>query len=803
MKQHMDVANDRFGRYAEWVVKWRWLLILTSVISVFAMSSGGRLLAFNNDYRVFFSPDNPQLIEYEQLQRTYTQIDNILFAVVPDDGDAFSTDALSALEELTNKTWQLPYTLRVDSPTNFQHTTSEDDDLWVRDLITDGASMSDSQRQIARDVAVAEPFLNGQLINDSTSIAGVNVTFQLPQKSLDEVPLLVEQARGLVQEIENKYKVKIHLAGMVMLSNSFFEAATLDMTTLVPAMYLIILFVALLLLRSFTATLGTLVVIMFSIMSGMGMAGYMGVQLTPPALAAMTIIMTLSVADSIHVLSTIIASMRTGMDKLAAIKNSIRINASPVILTSLTTAIGFLSMNFSESPPFHDLGNITAIGVIAAMLLSLTLLPAMMLVLPLRVKKAVTQSNNRMEQLGSWVIVKQKPILIISTLVSVFLLSFIPNNTLNDNFVDYFDESMAFRQASDIIDAEFTGVYQVQYSLDSGETNGVSKPEFLNKVSAFTDWLREQPEVRHVNTITDTFKRLNMNLHSDDKDFYRLPEDAESAAQYLLLYELSLPYGLDLNNQLNVSKSSTQVIVTVSNMSSGGLVDIAERGTEWLSVNAEIDAIGVGPAVMFSHISERNMQSMIGGTLLAVVIISVLIGFALRSVKLGIVSLIPNLLPAGLAFGLWGIFVGEVNLAVAMVTGMVLGIVVDDTIHFLSKYQRARTEKKLSPEAAILYAFSTVGTAIVVTSFVLVAGFSVLAQSSFGMNSNMAILTAIAIAIAMVADFLLLPVLLLKMEARTSTKNIENTLVTNSTISNEAQDDNKASDKTTSKFAAE
>ncbi|QUM85115.1 RND family transporter [Moritella sp. 28] len=770
MKQQKDVTNDKFSRYAEWVVKWRWLLIITSVLFVILLSSGARLLAFNNDYRVFFTSDNPQLIEYEKLQRTYTQIDNILFAVVPDDGDVFSTNALSALEELTAETWLLPYTLRVDSPTNFQHTSAENDDLWVRDLITESASMTDLQRNEARSIALAEPFLNGQLINSSASIAGVNVTFQLPQKSLDEIPLLVGKARKLVSKIEDKYKVKIHLAGMIMLSHSFFEAAMLDMKTLVPAMYLIILLVALLLLRSFTAILGTLVVIMFSIMSGMGMAGYMGVQLTPPALASMTIIMTLSVADSIHLLSTIIVSMRSGMDKLAAIKNSVRINASPVILTSVTTAIGFLSMNFSESPPFHDLGNITAIGVMAAMLLSLTLLPAMMLVLPLRVKQIKTKSSNRIEALGRWVIHKQKTILIVSTCVSVLLLSLIPKNTLNDNFVDYFDKSMAFRQASEIIDSEFTGVYQIQYSLDSGEVNGVSNPEFIQKVSDFTDWLRDQSEVRHVNTITDTFKRLNMNLHSDDKSYYRLPEDAESTAQYLLLYELSLPYGLDLNNQLNVSKSSTQVIVTVSNMPSGSLINLTERGTDWLKINANIDAIGVGPAVMFSHISERNIQSMIVGTLLAVVIISVLIGFALRSVKLGLVSLIPNLLPVGLAFGLWGLFIGEVNLAVAMVTGMVLGIVVDDTIHFLSKYQRARSEKGLSPEAAICYAFSTVGTAIVVTSFVLIAGFSVLAQSSFGMNSSMAILTAIAIAIAMIADFLLLPVLLLKIEAWSSNR---------------------------------
>lgn len=423
-------------------------------------------------------------------------------------------------------------------------------------------------------------------------------------------------------------------------------------------------------------------------------------------------------------------------------------------------------MNFSDAPPFHDLGNITAMGVVAAFLLSVTLLPALAAVLPIRAKNGNNRLGQQMDSLADFVIHRQKAVMVGSIVVSLAMLSLIPLNQVDDNFVKYFDESLRFRQDSDFIDKNLTGAYQVQYSLESDQNNGVSDPVFLEKVGAFTEWLRTQPEVRHVNTISDTFRRLNKNLHGDAPEEYRLPESQDLAAQYLLLYELSLPFGLDLNNQLNISKSSTQVIVTLEDMGSAKLVEVSERGSQWLRENTGLKAYGVGPGVMFAHISERNISSMLIGTLAAILVISLLIMVALRSLRLGAISLIPNLLPAGLAFGIWGVLVGEVNVAVSMVTGMTLGIVVDDTVHFLSKYLRARREEGLDAEAAVRYAFSSVGVAIIVTSVILVAGFSVLARSSFGMNSNMALLTAIAIGMALLADFLLLPTLLLRFDRR-------------------------------------
>ena len=458
--------------------------------------------------------------------------------------------------------------------------------------------------------------------------------------------------------------------------------------------------------------------------------------------------------------------MRRGLTKRQAIVESVRINAQPIFLTSLTTCIGFLSMNFSEVPPLNDLGNITTMGVAAAWLYSMLFLPAAVAVLPIRARGEMAVSSAWMDRMADFVIGSRKPLLWASAVLSVVVASFLPLNDLNDQFVDYFHESTTFHQDADYAMENLSGIYQIEFSLDSGEEGGISEPGYLRKIDEFATWYRGRPGVMHVATISDVMKRLNKNLHGDDPAAYGLPEERNLAAQYLLLYEMSLPYGLDLNNQINVDKSASRFMVTVENVTSKELVQLVETGEGWLRDNApqSMHTHGVGPGVMFSYISARNIRSMLIGTVLAFILISVTLVFALRSMKFGWLSLLPNVMPAVFAFGLWGVFVGQVNLGLSVVTGMSLGIVVDDTVHFLSKYLRARREKGLSSEQAVRFAFSTVGLALVATSVILVAGFAVLAQSTFEFNAGMGKMTALTIAIALLADLLFLPPLLMKVD---------------------------------------
>ncbi len=752
--------------FANGVIRWRWLIIIATLLVVVSVGKGGENIVFSSDYRVFFAEGNEQLQAFESLQDTYTKSDNVMFIMTPKNGDIFSKSFLSAVHDVTDQSWLLPWSTRVDSITNYQHTQGFEDDLVVEDMVEEPSELDATAIERIKQVTLNEPVIIKRLLSKDGGLAVVNVTVQLPGLSESETSELVVKVRALKEDMAAKYPdIGFRISGMVMLSNAFSEMAQGDMSTLMPMMFVILLITLGFMLRSITGTVATLVVIILSIMTGMGSFGWLGWTLTPPSASAPTIIMTMAVADCVHILISFLHNMRAGQSKREAIKESIRINFKPVFITSLTTVLGFLSMNFSEVPPFRDLGNTVAIGITAAFVLSVLFLPALMSVLPVRVKVKEEHESRAMVALSNFVINNRQMLLWGTVVLTVLLVASATKNEINDEFVKYFSTNTEFRNDTDYLEKNMTGIYTLEYSLNSGEENGMSRPDFLQDVDKLTIWLRSKDQVEHVFTITDVFKRLNKNMHADDDAFHKLPDSRELSAQYLLLYEMSLPYGLDLNNQINISKDSTRLVVTTKNLNSQQSILLEKEINNWLDQNTKFASYYVAsPNLMFSHIGERNVKTMVGGTLLALFLISIVLILALRSLKLGLISLAPNLIPACMAFGVWGLYDGNLSIALATAVGMTLGIVVDDTVHFLSKYQRARNEQGKSAEDAVRYAFSSVGVALWVTTFVLVAGFLVLASSDFGMNSTMGLFTALTIAIALIVDFLFLPALLMKVE---------------------------------------
>jgi outer membrane lipoprotein-sorting protein len=374
---------------------------------------------------------------------------------------------------------------------------------------------------------------------------------------------------------------------------------------------------------------------------------------------------------------------------------------------------------------------------------------------------------------ADWVTARYRPILVTMVVAAAVLVAFVPTLDFNDEWVKYFDHRVEFRGDAEFVIDNLTGIYLVELSLEAGEPEGISDPRYLHHLETLTAWLRQQPEVRHVYSYADIIKRLNKNMHGDDPAYYRLPEDRELAAQYLLLYELSLPYGLDLNDRVSLDKSATRVTATLDDLSTVDTRIFLDRVRDYLGASTPptMRAEPTGATVMFSYISQRNIESMLKGNLLAVLLISAIMVLALRSFSLGILSLIPNALPILMTFGAWALLVGQVGMAAATVSATSLGIVVDDSVHFLTKYLRARREKGLDRPAAIRHAFETVGLAILSTTLIVAFGFSVLALSTFRINNQMGLLTTMAVVIAVIVDFLLLPALLMighKKETQTS-----------------------------------
>ncbi len=751
-------------------------VLLVTLLVVAAMAVGLPRIQQGSDFEIFFNPDNENLLAYHELQNTYTKVDNVFFGLETPDGKVFTRENLAIIKEITDASWQLPYSIRVDSITNYQHTVADGDELLVDDLVADPANASDEELQQAQAIATHEPQLVNKLISPTGSATGINVTVQLSDNEAErnqQLPEIVAAARALRDQFMAQYpQIRIHVIGKVMNNNAFKEAALYDMKTLVPAAFI----VALICIAGYlfhasgsvltmaSGTFSILLVIIMSVLFAMGAMAWLHITLSVVVANAPTMILTLAIADSIHILATFFHRLQQGDTKQDAMSYSLHNNYQPVFLTSITTIVGFLSLNTSDSPPFRDMGNVVAIGVAGAWLFSVATLPALMMLLPVHVKAHKRNASTALtDRLANFIVTRKNTVFGVGLVIILGFTAFVPRNVLNDVWAEYFDPRTEIRRDSDYVRHNLTSFNTLQFSLRSGEENGINDPTFLAKADAFANWLRTQPQVFQVTTFTDVMKRLNKTMHGDDDAWYKLPEDRELAAQYLLLYELSLPFGLDLNNQLSGNKSSIMTTITLHDSSTANVLQLQADAQTWLKKNAPETMYHVGASsdLMFAHMGYSNIRSMLEGTVLALFIISLLLGIALRSVKFGLISLLPNLIPAGVAFGIWGMLVGQIGLGLSAVAGMTLGIVVDYTIHFLSKYLRAQQEYNLSDEDAIRYAFSTVGTALFVTTLILTANFGVLALSDFALNADMGILTAVTIVVALLTDFFFLPPLLL------------------------------------------
>ncbi|HHG3528727.1 TPA: RND family transporter [Vibrio parahaemolyticus] len=744
--------------------KYSLLVLLATIFLIIVATIGGKNLYFRGDYDIFFDGTNKQLLAFDEIQTTFAKTDNLAIVIAPEDGDIFTPQTLSLIQKITVDAWQVPYSSRVDSIANYQHTEAFDDDLLVEDLLYSEYELAPDRISKVKSIALSEPVLKSALVSEKGDVTVVNITVQLPEMDKTaEVEEVVSSINAMIDRYQRAYPdVTFHKAGIIAMNHAFMTAAQDDSSTLVPTMLVVILVFLTIMLRSILSVIATLIVIIGSVMATMGISGWAGMFLSTATVNVPTLIMTLAVADCVHVIATMRQSMKNGFTKAQSIERSIALNFVPILITSVTTAIGFLMMNMSDSPVLRDFGNLSALGVMVACFLSVTLLPALLKLLPIHVKMETSQDQKHvMDRLGDFVVSQRRALLPLSVAVIVVCASLIPLNKVNDESVEYFGQRNEFRQAADFMEERISGMTNISIAIKTNESQGIAAPDFLNTIGEFSSWLRDQPETDHVATLADVYKRLNKNMHGDDEAYYLLPQERELAAQYLLLYEMSLPYGLDLNNQINVDKSSIKMVLTVANLGSVELVDLENRIYQWFAEHApQYQVVASSPSLMFAHIGETNMASMLSTLPITLVLISALLIFALRSVRLGLISLMPNIAPAVIGFGLWALISGEINLGLSVVVTLTLGIVVDDAVHFLSKYQRARREGQTA-EQAVRYAFHTVGRALWITTVVLVAGFSVLAMSSFRLNADMGQLSAIVIFIALVVDFLFLPTLLM------------------------------------------
>lgn len=761
----MKTTEYEFIKFlSNWILKNRWGVLVSGIILAIGLGYGTSFLQIEGDLDIYFSGDNPQLNGFNFINEEYEKTDNVLILIEPKNGDVFTNETLSLIEKLTEQLWQTPYASRVDAISNFQHIEVNGDFLKVSSLIENALDYSQEEISKIKYIALNEKQLVDRLISKSGHVSGIFVTIKFPKEDfMGEGPQVVKSIRETIKSFETD-EVSLRPTGTVMIDNTFAEIAGKDMQTLMPVMYLVIIILLLITFRSISGTIGTLIVVIFSIGISLGIFGILGFNINNVTALAPTMIMTIVIADCIHLLTTLTQQLNKGLSKNEAIKNSIIINAKPIFVTSITTIVGFLSMNFSDIPPFRELGNVVAIGVFCGLVFSLFFLPALLSIIGFKalVKPKSSFISNWFESLGHYISKQPKRVLLITSVLFVFISSFALRNEINDMFLNYFDQDMKIIKDTKFTVDNLTGIYTMEFSLGAGENQGVTNPEYLQTVEDFSNWFNEQDKVIDVNSFSEIIKTINKTMNNDNEKFYHIPNDKKIISQYLLLYEMNLPIGRDINNMINFDKSASRLRVSFENLYSKDLTKIENLANKWLIDNApgSMHFKGTSNSVVVNHMTMNNVRFMVKGFIIALLFITLIIIISTRSLKYGFFSIIPNLMPGLIAFGIWGIFVSEIGMALTFVTSMTLGIIVDDTIHFLVKYIDIK-KGEATIKDAIVKTLKIVGPSLLNTSLVLVAGFTVLMLSPFALNSRMGLMSAITITFALVFDLLFLPCLVL------------------------------------------
>jgi hypothetical protein len=386
--------------------------------------------------------------------------------------------------------------------------------------------------------------------------------------------------------------------------------------------------------------------------------------------------------------------------------------------------------------------------------------------LPVRIGKVADFSKieNKISHKLSQFIIKNSGLIIVITVIFTALMTFFAFTKIDidDKPTEYFAQNTEFRQSSDFMMKNLTGLQNIEFSVAAQNSEGISDPQYLQNLEKFHQWLEQQEEVFHVSSIIDVMKRLNKNLHFDNKNFYKIPENKEMVAQYLLLYEMSLPYGLDLTDRINIDKSSSRVTIILKDIPASKIRHLVDKSNKWQQENLPqyMQSKATGANLLFAYISERNIKSMLNGNITSTLTICVLIAFLFKSVRVGFISFLPNSLPIFAAVGIWALLIGKINMGVALISSITFGIIVDDTIHMLNKFYYAKEKLKYNIEESIVYAFKISGEAIFITTVILVGGFSILAFSDFMINRYTGILSAITISLALLYDIFALPAFL-------------------------------------------
>ena len=756
--------------FAKLLIKYRYLSIGLVLIAVCLLATGLTKLTFNPDLETYFPEGHPAVIRYNEIDDMFIPTDNLIIAVHSNEGTLFNGDSLKVIEELTKKSWTIPYSVRVDSLTNYSYVKSVNDDLIVEPFIEEAEKKSIEFFEKRENLVAGEDIIYKSLISEDkkTSVVSIIVDPPGPNKE-DQNTELINYILGFIEPIkESNENLDIRLLGNPYLDYISPRIVKAEMPVVMPLMLLLIFFIVFLMIRSYVAVLATFVVILMSLIATFGSIGILGSPLNQMVTTIPILIITLALADCIHLFSIYFQNRVKGISSKESMEKSLEMNIQPLFLTTISTCIGFLCLNFIEVAPLRDFGNAVAIGIGFAFIFTIFFIAPIVSFFEVKTASKVTKQTRFSTSVGSFILKNGNKLIFSITSISFLILLCIPMNELDENPTQMYAEGFtSFSSDTLWLDEKLSVTFPVNF-LATNKEGQVSDPDFLKILDKFSLWLEEREQVNHVTSLANNMKNLNKSMHGDDPEWKKIPENADLSAQYLFFYEMSLPMGLDLNSSISQDRKSTKISATLKDMSANEFKEFNNEVLGYLQQNNLENMISEPSSfrVIFTYMVEAIVNSLLYGLFIGILLITLIIGLFFRSYLLPALSIFPNILPIGMGFGLWGLFVGDVGFMVAVGMGSTLGVIVDFTVHFLSKYELARKEFKKSVEESVIYSFETVGFALIIMTVVLALGFSVLNLVTFIPIQDFAKFSVICFIGGLIINFLFLPNLLIKFDKR-------------------------------------
>lgn len=755
-------------KFIEYVIRLRWYIVIIIPLLSAVMMSQLKYLEFEGSYRIWFGENSPNLKQYDDF-RTVFGNDDAITITFRDEKGVFNPQALGVIARITDKLWQTHYIGRVDSLTGFQYVHSNPeypDEVIVEDLIENPASLDAAALEAKKRIALTEDLLVGRLISKDAKTTMI-VGRMTPKAGDDpEVSLKLQAAvEEIIRPETEKYGYQFYLNGGPVINSAFITIAQHDMGLFTPLVLVIAMVLLWLVFRRPSVMLLSISVVVFTFLIVLSMQVMIGFKLNNFTANMPVFVIAIGIADAMHLLLVYLTGRRKGMENYEAIHYSVQKNFLAILFTSLTTAVGFASLSISPVIPIKTLGIATANAALLAFVLTILFVPAMLAIINPNVRpeeRKRSWSSRFSELYGRFIIRHDKKILLVSLLLFLGLGAGISQVKVDSNTVRYFTEAVPLRASVNFLQENLTGPLVYEVVVDSKVKDGIKEPEFLRYVERFYgEFQAAYPEdVRHVGSLLDVVKKFNLVMNHSKS----VPDSKALIAQYLLLYSLSLPQGMEINDMMDVDEQRFRITGTMNLVDTSKDIEMIDWIESWWN-DTPYSASANGQTVLFAHMQSDVTDTLIKSITIAIIAVSLMMMLIFRDLKLLPLVILPNILPIVLVVGVMGWLHINIDIGVAVSGAIIIGVAVDDTIHFLVKFLEARKRGE-SMEESLAYVMQYAGNAIIFTTIILSLSFLIFVFSDFNPNFHFGVVTASALFIAVIADLLMLPAIFSLLERR-------------------------------------